>query len=229
MCPALISIPIGGDKRRRMKKQTVVILAIIAVITTLLTAGAFINEVEYNLSPCSAIDISLGNATVTNFLTATNMTTVEVYNFKGYKGENTWMVQWSSSDRLLNVHVNVATGNIVGIEEKPVPEPTPTPETETWHSVTTFRGNSDAETDPFTIQGTQWRVKWKADGGFQSSAIRVQVYKYDKMGFMKDVVDEWRSIPSSGTKYNYAGPGKYLFYVTATDLDYWELKVEDYY
>jgi hypothetical protein len=45
------------------------------------------------------------------------MTTVQVSNFKGYKGENTWMVQWSSSNRLLDVYVNVATGNIVGIDK----------------------------------------------------------------------------------------------------------------
>nr|CBH37142.1 hypothetical secreted protein [uncultured archaeon] len=105
-----------------MKKQTLVILAIIAVITTLLTVSALSNEVGYKLSPCDAIDISLENATVTDFLNATNMTTVQVYNFKGYKGENTWMVQWSSSNRLLDVYVNVATGNIAGIEKITVPE-----------------------------------------------------------------------------------------------------------
>ena len=107
-----------------MKKQTLVILAIIAVITTLLTVSALSNEVGYKLSPCDAIDISLENATVTDFLNATNMTTVQVYNFKGYKGENTWMVQWSSSDSLLDVYVNVATGNIAGIEEKTASSPT---------------------------------------------------------------------------------------------------------
>jgi hypothetical protein len=50
-------------------------------------------------------------------LNATNTTTVQVSNFKGYKGENTWRVQWSFSDRLLDVYVNVATGNIVGIDK----------------------------------------------------------------------------------------------------------------
>ena len=105
-----------------MKKQTLGILAIIAVITTLLTVSALSNEVGYKLSPCDAIDISLENTTVTDFLNATNMTTVQVYNFKGYKGENTWMVQWSSSNRLLDVYVNVATGYIEGIEKITVPE-----------------------------------------------------------------------------------------------------------
>ena len=69
----------------------------------------------YRVSPCDAIDVSLENTTVTDFLNATNMTTVQVCNFKGYKGENTWMVQWASKNRSLDVHVNVTTGNIVGI------------------------------------------------------------------------------------------------------------------
>jgi hypothetical protein len=101
-----------------MKKQIVAILAIIAVISSLLTVSALSNEVGYKLSPCDAIDISIENTAVTDFLNATNMTTVQVYNFKGYKGENTWKVQWSSSDSLLDVYVSVATGNIAGIEEQ---------------------------------------------------------------------------------------------------------------
>jgi hypothetical protein len=83
----------------------------------------------YRVTPCDAIDISLENATVTDFLNATNMTTVQVYNFKGYKGENCWMVQWCSANKSLNVYVNVTTGTIIGIEELiyPIPSPTPLP------------------------------------------------------------------------------------------------------
>ncbi len=79
----------------------------------------------YNVSLCDAIAISIGNATVTDFLNATNITTVQLSNFKGYKGENTWRVQWSFSNRSLDVYINVATGNIVGIEEKTGLSPTP--------------------------------------------------------------------------------------------------------
>ena len=78
----------------------------------------------YNVSLCDAIVISIGNATVTDFLNATNITTVQVSNFKGYRGENTWRVQWSFSNRLLDVYLNGTTGNIVGIEEKTAPTPT---------------------------------------------------------------------------------------------------------
>jgi len=82
--------------KEKMKNQIIAILAIIAVITALITVNAVSNEEGYNVTPCEAIDISIENTTVTDFLNATNMTTVQVYNFKGYKGENTWMVQWSS-------------------------------------------------------------------------------------------------------------------------------------
>ena len=78
-----------------------------------------------NVSLCDAIVISIGNATVTDFLNATNITTVQVSNFKGYKGGNTWRVQWSFSNRSLDVYINVATGDIVGIEEKTGLSPTP--------------------------------------------------------------------------------------------------------
>jgi len=58
---------IGGGKRK-MKKQIVAILAIVAVIIALLTVSALSNEVGYKVSPCDAIDISIENATVTDFL-----------------------------------------------------------------------------------------------------------------------------------------------------------------
>jgi hypothetical protein len=88
--------------KEKMKRQILAILAIVAVLIALLTVSALSNEEGYKVTPCDAIDISLETTAVTDFLNATNMTTVQVYNFKGYKGENTWMVQWYSSNRLLD-------------------------------------------------------------------------------------------------------------------------------
>jgi hypothetical protein len=90
-----------------MKKQTLVILAILAVMITLLTVNALSNEVGYKLSLCDAIAISIGNATVTDFLNGTDKATVQVYNSKRYEGDNIRMVQ---------------CGYIAGIEEITVPE-----------------------------------------------------------------------------------------------------------
>ena len=65
------SLPIGkilGGDKRKMKRQILEILAIVAVITALLTVSALSNEVGYKVSPCDAIDISIENTTVTDFL-----------------------------------------------------------------------------------------------------------------------------------------------------------------
>nr|QNO55056.1 hypothetical protein FPOEFMDM_00041 [Methanosarcinales archaeon ANME-1 ERB7]QNO55127.1 hypothetical protein MNNOGLJF_00041 [Methanosarcinales archaeon ANME-1 ERB7] len=219
-----------------MKKQIVAILVAIAVITSLLTMGVLSNEVGYRISPCDAIDISLENATVTDFLNATNMTTVQVYNFKGYKGENAWMVKWSSPNRLLNVYVNVATGNITGIEEQtypgpsPTPSPTPTPEIETWHSVITFTGSDDKTTQPFTIKGDEWRIKYTVDplaGQTKFSIFGAYVYP---RGETKGYVSSWDCWYKScnDTQYIYEGNGDYYIKVISCSNN-WELEVEDYY
>ena len=226
---------IGGDKRK-MKTQIVAILAIIAVITALITVSAVSNEEGYNVTPCDAIDISLENTTVTDFLNATNMTTVQVYNFKGYKGENTWMVQWSSSNRLLDVYVNVATGDIVGIEEKtglsptPTPTLTPTAETKIWHSVITFTDRDRKESEPFTIKGDLWRINYTVnpvEGRTDHSIFSVHVYPENETIVS---VSSWKCWFEScnGTEYISKGNADYYIEVIASSNS-WKLEVEDYY
>ena len=217
-----------------MKRQILAILAIVAVITALLTVSALSNEVGYKVSPCDAIDISIENTTVTDFLNATNMTTLQVYNFKDYKGENTWMVQWYSSNRLLDVYVNVATGDIVGIEEKtglsPIstPTPAPTPESKTWHSVITFTGREDETTSSFTMKGDVWRVKWSVGSCSEHPVFSVFVYPMGEL--VKDVIFWGGSKETySGTQYIYRGGGDYYFKIDAANLYSWKLEVEDYY
>jgi uncharacterized protein YxeA len=228
---------IGCDKRK-MKKQIAAILAIVAVITALLTVSALTNREGYNVGPCDAIDISLENTTVTDFLNATNMTTVQVYNFKGYKGENTWMVQLYSPNRLMDVYVNVATGNIVGIEEKTglsptatlMPTPTSTPETKTWHAVDTFTSRGHKKTEPFSIKGDKWRIKYAVipeKGRTDHSIFNVQVYPEGKP---IDTVSSWQCSfeGCNGTEYIYDGNADYYIEVIASSNS-WELEVEDYY
>jgi len=220
---------IGGDKRK-MKTQIVAILAIVAVITALITVSAVSNEEGYNLSPCDAIDISIENTAVIDFLNATNMTTVQVYNFKGYKGENTWMVQWYSSNRLLDVYVNVTTGDIVGIEEKTAPAPAPTPETKTWHPVITFTGSEDETTSPFTIRGDEWRINYTVnpvEGRTDHSIFSVHVYPENETIVS---VSSWQCSFEScnGTKYISKGNADYYIEVIASSNS-WKLEVEDYY
>nr|CBH39802.1 hypothetical secreted protein [uncultured archaeon] len=221
-----------------MKTQIVAILAIIAVITTLFTVSAVSNEEGYNVTPCDAIDISIENTAVTDFLNATNMTTVQVYNFKGYKGENTWMVQWYSPNRLLDVHVNVATGDIVGIEEKTglrstptlAPTPTPTAETKTWHSVITFMDRDHKKSEPFTIKGDEWRINYTVnpvEGRTDYSIFSVHVYPENETIVS---VSSWKCWFEScnGTEYIDEGNADYYIEVIASSNS-WKLEVEDYY
>jgi hypothetical protein len=182
-----------------------------------------------NVSLCDAIYISIGNATVTDFLNATNMTTVHVSNFKGYKGENTWKVQWSFSNRLLDVYINVTTGNIAGIEEKTTPTPTPTPETKTWHSVITFSGSGYTTTEPFTIKGDEWRIQYTVTypddglGGHFSAFVR-------PCGQTKGSISYWSSPNDSYERKHYVFKGCGDFYIDVLCYrSQWELKVEDYY
>ena len=122
-----------------MKKQVVAILAIIAVITTLLTVNALSNEVGYELSLCDAIGISIENATVIDFLNASDKATVQIFNFERYEGNEIRRVCWSSSDTTLNVYVNATTRNVVSIEE------TIAPTTVLYHEGITRRPYSDGE------------------------------------------------------------------------------------
>jgi hypothetical protein len=201
-----------------MKKQIVAILAIIAVISSLLTVSALSNEVGYKLSPCDAIDISIENTAVTDFLNATNMTTVQVYNFKGYKGENTWKVQWSSSDSLLDVYVSVATGNIAGIEEQKESSPSAqASETPRWHPVISFSGRYGKVTQPFTIKGEKWRVHYlsSADGTARSMTAKYGSFWSDlSVSIFLEGEVEPRSVfrcselYCNRTQYIYRGEGK---------------------
>ncbi|RCV64460.1 hypothetical protein C5S53_08600 [Methanophagales archaeon] len=214
-------------KKGKMKKEIVAILAIVVGITTLLTVAAVSNDGGYSVSPCEAIDTSLGNATVTDFLNATNMTYVQVCNYKGYKGENTWMVQWSSSNRSMNVYVNVATGNILGIDERTdISQPR---ETKTWNLVDTIEGSGDKTTRPFTIKGDEWRINYtvKTPIWITNSSFRASVYSEDQA---KGRVTQWDCDGCScdDTEYIDEGNGEYHIKVTS-DVDNWKLVIEDYY
>ncbi|NAT10042.1 hypothetical protein C4E22_00540 [ANME-1 cluster archaeon AG-394-G06] len=136
-----------------------------------------------NVSLCDAIYISIGNASVTDFLNATNMTTVQVYNFKGYKGENTWKVQWSFSNRLLDVYINVTTGSVVGIEEKTTPTPaptsTPTPTATLFEKIEGLTA--------ITVVGGSWSWdNWDAD--MENDGFVIQIMYLDARG--NPIIDE---------------------------------------
>ena len=137
------------------------------------------------------------------------------------------MVQWSSSNRSLNVYVNVATGNIVGIGERTdISQPR---ETKTWNLVTTIEGSEDMTTRPFTIKGVEWRINyivepriWETDSHFRPS-----VYPEDQM---RGRVIRWTCDGEScdDTEDIDEGNGDYHIEIIS-DLDNGKLVVEEYY
>jgi hypothetical protein len=146
------------------------------------------------------------------------------------------MVQWFSSNRLLDVYVNVATGDIEGMEEKNgptptlMPTPTSTPETKTWHSVITFTDRDHKKRDAFTIKGDLWRIKYTVKpkkGRPDHSIFNVHVYPE---GELIDTVSSWQCSFEccNGTEYIDEGNANYYIEVIASSNS-WELEINDCY
>jgi len=183
--------------------------------------GAYANVYWYEISPCRAIDISLTDAGVIDFLESTNMATVNVRNCKNYQGHNTWLVCWYTQTQSQKVYVDIYTGEIIGTA--PDPEPS-------WHTVTTFQGRYDRKTPDFNIKGDTWRMVWEAVGTEDDSYIHVTVNKC--ADFSCQWVDQFKgdnNFPFSDTYCVYTGPGTYNINVISEKLEYWSITVEDFY
>jgi len=87
-----ITFKIKGGENKKMSNVKYIVAAIL--ILSLCCVCVYANTNRYNITPCDAIDISLGDIRVTTFLDSTNMATVDVYNCKNYLGYNTWLVNW---------------------------------------------------------------------------------------------------------------------------------------
>lgn len=191
------------------------------MILALCSAAAYANGYRYEISPCDAIDISLTDVGIVGFLDSHDMATVNVYNCKNYYGYNTWLVYWHTKTQSQRVYVDIHTGEIVG--NGPDPEPC-------WHTVATFQGKHDQKTPAFTIKGDTWRIVWQTGGSEDESSISVTVYK--ELGLYFTFVDVFSrdTFPfNSGTYSVYEGPGLYYLNVLANDLEYWQIKIEDFY
>ena len=201
-----------------MNKTKYVVVAVL--LLAVCSVGTYANVYWYEISPCDAMDISLCDYRVINFLDRTNMATVCVQNCKNYQGYNTWLVNWHTRTQSQKVYVDIYTGEIIGTG--PAPEPC-------WHTVTTFRGRGYKNTDDFTIKGDVWRMNWETVGSEDDSAISVIVYK--ELLFMTFVTGfSQDTFPfGSDTYCVYDGPGLYCLQVEPTALEYWEITIQDYY
>jgi hypothetical protein len=197
-------------------KMKYVVIAVL--ILGVCSVGAHANGYWYNTTPCEAIDISLDDSRVIDFLDHTNGATVDVYNCE-YKGYDTWMVCWYTKTQSQKVYISIYGGRIIGTG----PEPEPC-----WHTVTTIQGRHDKETPAFNIKGDTWRMDWKTVGHENESSISVTVYK--DLGFFT-FIDGFsgNNYPFSDTYCVYNGAGTYYLDIQAEKLDLWKITVQDYY
>jgi hypothetical protein len=198
-------------------KMKYVVSAVLILVVC--SAGVVANNYWYWTTPCDALDISLTDAGVIDFLDRNNMATGTVYNCKNYNGHNTWLVCWHTKTQSQRVYVDIYTGDIIGT----APEPEPS-----WHTVETFQGRYDRVTPIFTIKGDTWRMNWETVGRENESLISVAVYK-DLL--FPTFVDGFsgNNYPFSDTYCVYEGAGTYNLGILAHELEYYSITVEDFY
>lgn len=102
-------------------------------------------------------------------------------------------------------------------ESSPAPAPT---STATWHTVATFSGETQKNTSPFVIQGSQWRITWQdtGDGYFGATAQTTDGNNNCSIANLAG--------SGSDTTYCYS-PGTY--YISVNTSQAWSMTVQDYY
>lgn len=91
----------------------------------------------------------------------------------------------------------------------------------TWHVVTTFSGNGEKQTAPFTIQGSEWRMDWQTTGQFNFALDADAADKGSEFCSAANIIGS-----GSDTSYCYQSG---QFYLEANTGNQWTVKVEDYY
>lgn len=140
-----------------------------------------------------------------------------------FLNENT---HWSSREVIESLYPVLITH--VDLSTIPLPTPKSTPKPKTWHQVTSFSGSDDKTTQPFSIKGNEWRVKYRTKGDPEYAAFGVFVYP---RGETVMYVSSWDCDRGSCSdmQHIYEGRGDYYFVVVAANLDSWKLEVEDAY
>jgi hypothetical protein len=196
-----------------------IVYALVAAILVISVCGITGYNYGYVITPCEAIDISLTDVRVIDFLDRTNMATASVHNCKNYQGYNTWLVNWHTKTQFQKVYVDIYTGEIVGTGPAPGP---------CWHTVETLRGRNAKDT-VVSVKSDMWRMNWKTTGIESDSSLSVGIY--ETTGLMMEVDRFLRgTFPfNSGTYSVYEGPGSYVITVCPTNLESWELEIEDFF
>lgn len=112
----------------------------------------------------------------------------------------------------------------------PVPSTSSVPKT--WHTVTSFSGVGEKNTEPFTIKGSQWRINWTANANDSycityGCGFYIYVYSIDKR-YSIDSTHSDISGTKSDTSYFYKN-GTFYLNPSGSTIDSWLITVEDYY
>jgi hypothetical protein len=105
----------------------------------------------------------------------------------------------------------------------------------TWHTVATFSGNADTNTNDFSIKGSKWRIDWSFSFPPTNASycqqygcnMAVQVFQDDST-YVDQFLQEGQQ-PSNGIVYEYGKPtGNMYLHVVGGNVS-WTLTIEDYY
>ncbi len=105
----------------------------------------------------------------------------------------------------------------------------------TWHVVTTFSGNDNrTNTDPFIVQGSQWRIVWSANAdtanGFcQQYGCDFTAQIFDTANSQFNYIEKENVTSTASDTSNFYTPGTYYLTVDGTSMALWNMRVEDYY
>ena len=101
-----------------------------------------------------------------------------------------------------------------------------------WHDVISFSGTSNKNTQPFSIQGKQWRIKWNfqdsGEFGDETNGLFIaQIYRVDE-STITDIVSH-KGLSASDTDYIYEGEGEFYFKISVANAKSWTITIEDLY
>ena len=109
---------------------------------------------------------------------------------------------------------------------------TPVQTEPTWHSIATFSGTGNKDTDSFTTKGEKFKVKITANADSIEYAL-ISFFAYPegetKMYVGNGGIDSFSQSKQSDEFIVTASPGSYYLAVIAANLNSWKIEVFDYY
>lgn len=93
----------------------------------------------------------------------------------------------------------------------------------TWKTIYSFSGNSNENTDDFTIQNDKWRITWKASKQYNDVYGGNVIIKLINSNGKEKLIAN--SIPNDNGKTIIRESGKYYFEILAV-ISKWEIEIQ---